>query len=62
MDTKDSKPAAIHLEEVPYVKPGFNNVVGTVKLIDCDEIVLVPTPTTDPAGSDLCVYVTDLLC
>lgn len=49
----DDKPVDLRIEEVDSTKGGGagDNVVGTVQLLDHNEIILVPTPTREPRGS-----------
>lgn len=47
--------SSTHIENVEKVDNTNDSVVGTVKLINETEIVLVPTPTNDPSGKRDCV-------
>jgi len=49
MDTKDS--GSIGHIEIRDKKPIYHDAVGTVRLVDADEVVLIPTPSPDPRGS-----------
>jgi hypothetical protein len=48
MDIKDLS-HTVHDEEVVQ-KPIQHDAVGTVRLVNADEIVLIPTPSPDPRG------------
>jgi hypothetical protein len=41
--------AALHIDDIGTVGEK-KQVIGSTKLIDGDEVVLVPTPTNDPNG------------
>lgn len=48
LDSSKSEDITAHLEEVSSGTDGRNRVVGSIRLIDQGEIILVPTPTADP--------------
>jgi hypothetical protein len=37
-------------DEIQDIKPIHHDTVGTVRLVDADELVLIPTPSPDPRG------------
>jgi hypothetical protein len=47
METKGA--SALHIDDIETVAEN-KHVVGSTKLINGDEVVLVPTPTNDPNG------------
>lgn len=51
MDLKDQAFSA-H-DEVRATKTAHQDAVGTVRLLDADEVVLIPTPSPDPRGGSI---------
>lgn len=49
MDVKDTE--AVHIDDVEGFDKILDPVVGSTRLINEFEVVLVPTPSNDPNGS-----------